>query len=122
MATIFILSSRQRVEVSEEYWTNFFFFKSLHVIEYAILMVLNTFAFLKNMHGITLRKAVMYAGVCALLYAVTDELHQLFVPTRTGKYQDVLIDSIGIFSVYCLILLYEKTQKSHPSSLHTRTP
>ena len=29
------------------------------------------------------------------LYAATDEIHQLFVAGRTGKWQDVLLDSSG---------------------------
>ena len=121
MIMIFVLSSRQSVKVSEEYWANFLFFKTLHVLEYAVLMVLNTLAFVKNIHTIPTRKATFYASVCAILYAVSDEIHQLYVPTRSGKYQDVLIDSIGIFSVYCLILLYEKNKKRPSTSLHPRT-
>ena len=31
------------------------------------------------------------------LYAVTDELHQIFVPGRSGQISDVAIDSIGVF-------------------------
>jgi VanZ family protein len=30
------------------------------------------------------------------LYAATDEIHQLFVPGRYGKFHDVLIDSAGV--------------------------
>ncbi len=121
MTVIFALSSRQSVEVSEQYWANFLFFKSLHVLEYATLMLLNTLAIIKNVSGVPMRRALCLAATGALLYAVSDEIHQLYVPTRSGKYQDVLIDSIGVFSVYCLILLYEKNQKSHSSSLHPRT-
>jgi len=29
------------------------------------------------------------------LYAVTDEIHQLFVPGRSGELRDVMIDSIA---------------------------
>lgn len=40
------------------------------------------------------RHAVL-AIVLAALYAVTDELHQLFVPGRTAAVGDVLIDTAG---------------------------
>ena len=38
------------------------------------------------------------AWFASALYAVTDEIHQHFVPGRSGEITDVLIDSIG-----CLI-------------------
>jgi VanZ family protein len=122
MTIIFLLSSRQRVVVSEEYWTNFIFFKSLHVIEYAILTMTNTIAIFRNVDGIGLKRAALYACFAALVYAISDEIHQLYVPTRSGQVQDVLIDSIGIFSVYWLISLYEKSKKGPSASLHPRSP
>ena len=33
----------------------------------------------------------------SVIYAVTDEIHQLFVPGRSGMFTDVLIDSLGAF-------------------------
>ena len=121
MTIIFLLSSRQRIMVSEEYWTNFFIFKSLHVIEYAILATLNTIAIATNTKGLSLSRAVLYGAFFALLYAITDEVHQTFVPTRSGQARDVLIDSIGIFSVYWLISLYEKSKKRPSAPLRSRT-
>ena len=35
------------------------------------------------------------ALLATMLYAATDEFHQLFVRSREGKVEDVLIDSIG---------------------------
>lgn len=40
----------------------------------------------------------------AALYAATDELHQAFVPSRTGSAIDVLIDSAG--AILGVIALY----------------
>ncbi len=107
--------------VSEEYWTNFFIFKSLHVIEYAILATLNTIAIATNTKGLSLSRAVLYGAFFTLLFAITDEVHQTFVPTRSGQARDVLIDSIGIFSVYWLISLYEKSKKRPSAPLRSRT-
>ena len=43
---------------------------------------------------------VLFVG----LYAATDEIHQLFVPNREGKFADVIIDTagalLGIFLVW----------------------
>ena len=38
--------------------------------------------------------APFFIGV---LYAVSDEIHQLFVPGRAGQIRDVLIDACGVF-------------------------
>ena len=54
---------------------------------------------------------------CALsfLYAITDEIHQIFVPDRACQLQDMLIDLAGIVSgmaVYAIIyILVRKTIK-----------
>ncbi|MFR1872919.1 MAG: VanZ family protein [Coprococcus sp.] len=44
----------------------------------------------------------------AALYAVTDEIHQLFVPGRSGQITDVILDSCGglIGAVLSATILY----------------
>jgi len=71
---------------------NFLIFKTLHVVEYTILYVLNVFALKKNES----RHPLLYAGYITILFAITDELHQMAVPTREGIFRDVLIDSVGV--------------------------
>lgn len=48
-------------------------------------------------------------------YAVSDEIHQIFVPGRAGRVGDVLIDSLGtvcgIALVIVMISLYKKVRK-----------
>ncbi|GIN13584.1 hypothetical protein J26TS2_34510 [Shouchella clausii] len=57
--------------------------------------------------------AVLALCIC-FLYAVTDEIHQLFIPGRSGQFTDVLIDTagaaagIGIFSLI-LHFFWKKT-------------
>ena len=42
------------------------------------------------------RARVMYlAFLICVLYAISDELHQLFIPGRSGQISDVLLDSTG---------------------------
>lgn len=41
----------------------------------------------------------------ALLYAVSDEVHQLFIPGRSGEFRDVLIDSAGAATGILLYIL-----------------
>lgn len=65
--------------------------KSAHMSEYAVLGVL-FYLYGKETLG---RKAVWLALLGVFAYAATDEFHQLFVPGRTGKVVDVMIDTLG---------------------------
>ena len=54
----------------------------------------------------------------SLLYACTDEIHQIFVPGRSAQFRDVLIDtlgaSFGVIITYLIIKLFTKIKiRSH---------
>lgn len=71
--------------------------KIAHVTEFFILSYLlyKTFA-----TSFSLKKGILFfcvGGLC-LLYAISDELHQSFVPTRSPALIDVMIDSLGFFA------------------------
>jgi len=69
--------------------------KAGHVIEYFILGILFFQAFRGNsVQKLDLRWAI-YATICVVCYAVTDEFHQSFVSSRTASIIDVGIDSAG---------------------------
>lgn len=70
--------------------------KGAHMAEYALLGTLLYIAFAVN--GVHFRYRGRFSLSAAFLFACTDELHQLFVPGRSGRFQDVLIDTAG-----CLI-------------------
>ncbi|MDD6057125.1 MAG: VanZ family protein [Clostridiales bacterium] len=78
--------------------------KGAHMTEYAILGAL-TAAFFASM-GRDGKRRYVPALLTAAAYAVTDEIHQLFVPGRTGKLSDVCIDTVGaavgLLGVYLL--------------------
>ena len=68
------------------------------------LLHLGTFAVLAWLCGATLRRAapeqavrfhVVTAGVMALAYGLSDELHQAYVPGRQSSFYDVLADGAG---------------------------
>lgn len=121
MSAIFILSSKQRISVSEQYWANFLVFKSLHVIEYAVLTFLYFQAMRSNLSSVSHHKIALFALAFALCYAISDEVHQTFVPTREGTVRDVLIDSIGIVSVYWLASRYERFSKNSSRTVYTQS-
>lgn len=65
--------------------------KCAHMLEYFVLGVLVVLAFQKQ-------KQLNSVWICLLfcmLYACSDEFHQLWVSGRSGQLQDVLIDTIG---------------------------
>ena len=101
MIVIFSFSSRTRVSVTEEFLPDFIIFKSLHIVEYAILNILLFRAlFAESRRAL---ESLTYAIVFSLMYAVSDELHQLYIPTRNGTVVDIFIDSIGILGVSCIL-------------------
>jgi len=52
------------------------------------------------------------AFILSFLWAVIDEVHQLFVPTRDGKIRDILIDTMGIlFALYLVKRILPRASK-----------
>ncbi|MGY3715190.1 VanZ family protein [Sutcliffiella cohnii] len=82
--------------------------KNAHFFAYFILGMLSLHAFRRS--GVNGIKAVISAFLLSVVYAISDEVHQLFVPGRSGEVRDVIIDSagalIGIVIYYCLSKLY----------------
>ncbi len=46
-------------------------------------------------HSISIPRQMIYAMLFCLVYACSDEIHQLFVEGRSGQVRDVCIDFIG---------------------------
>lgn len=46
--------------------------------------------------------------IIAVIYAITDEFHQTFIPGRSGELRDVLIDSVGALTgiIFFLIITF----------------
>lgn len=61
-----------------------------------------------NTYDIVNKRKMIYSFIIGGVYAITDELHQLFVPERSGEIRDVLIDSSGILIITFLINLRKK--------------
>lgn len=92
---IFFLSNQQTLPGPDLYAWDFVFKKSAHVFVYFVLMLLVQRAILK-LHIENVVKASVFALVFSVLYAMTDEFHQSFVPGRSGTLRDLLYDMLGI--------------------------
>ena len=67
--------------------------KVAHITEFGVLAVCTSYYFhVCRLRG---RRGMGCAVALSVAYAITDEIHQLFVPGRSGRVTDVLIDSIG---------------------------
>ena len=65
--------------------------KCAHLFEYFVLGVL----IINCIKDYKINKIVFIAIILCMLYACTDELHQLFIPGRSGNVIDITIDTLG---------------------------
>lgn len=84
--------------------------KTAHMTEYAILFLLSYLAMVK----ISMSQSRFYnrsiAVLISLLYACSDEMHQLLVPGRSGRMIDVGIDMAGVLIVLICMILSKNTK------------
>ena len=67
--------------------------KTAHVANFFVLGVLVVRALYKN--GVRGKRLWLIAGVLCMLYALSDEFHQYFIPARGAQISDVLLDTLG---------------------------
>lgn len=87
---------------------NFVVRKCAHFLEY---MILGLFAFNVLTLYYNIKSVSIITIVFIVLYACSDEIHQLFVLGREGAVRDVLIDTCGgtVLVAIKLIILYIKS-------------
>ena len=69
--------------------------KAGHLTEYAILAWLAARAFRTSSREFLRRRWFWAAFILVAVYALSDEFHQSFIPSRGASIRDSLIDSIG---------------------------
>jgi len=106
---IFWLSSIPNLKTNFEY--DFILRKIAHTVEYFILTFFLYRAF-KGSFNMGIFHLFIYPATLSFFYAVSDELHQSFVPARSASIRDVLIDTIGILGFYIVITIFAVNQKN----------
>ena len=105
MAMIFIFSAQNGKEsqaLSDDFSNKFLSFlnnivdinvirKFAHFFEYAALAFLSSTALFLTKKNYSCG----WAFALSVIYSITDEVHQLFVPERAGRIFDVFVDSSG---------------------------
>jgi len=87
--------------------------KNAHFLSYLVLGILVLNALRRG--GVQGYKSIAITAVVCILYAVSDEIHQLFVPGREGQIKDVLIDSSGSAAGIVLYLLVSRILRRKPA-------
>lgn len=80
--------------------------KLAHASEYTVLGILYSLSVLSVSAIPKWRKLLCTAFPLGVLYAMSDEFHQLFVPGRAGRVSDVLIDSSGVLLGIAIVSLF----------------
>lgn len=81
--------------------------KLAHFTEYLILGFLVINMFTKN----NINNLYLISIILCIIYAISDEIHQIFIPGRACQLRDILIDSIGPITGIYLYKLYLKFNK-----------
>ena len=94
---------------------NYLVRKGMHFLAYFILGILISISFRRRRLHII--RNLMIALFLCILFAISDEVHQIFVPGRSPGIRDIFIDSVGAMAgitVYLLAvkLIYLKKQRS----------
>lgn len=111
-AAIFVISSIPSIPGPKDTVLNFILKKSAHITEYAILYFLTFRAVnqTKTIHRdheiirqLPEKTNYLIPLIFIIFYAITDEIHQYFVPGRHARWYDICFDTLGgIISLYLI--------------------
>lgn len=108
----------KKFEDKKEYWLidhyEIFLRKAAHFSQYLILAILLSAAL--KLHIKSICKVSVLSFIVGTLYAISDEIHQHFIPGRTARMIDVIIDlsgvAIGCLFVWLTVKLINKIKKN----------
>lgn len=81
--------------------------KVIHFFMYAGLAVLCAWSLFSTRYRLS-KRLPWIAITAAVFYGITDEFHQMFVPTRTAEVSDLLANTVG---AVVGVLIYVKIRK-----------
>ena len=70
--------------------------KAAHVLEFAVLSFLLSRAFTRSSNAPRRGRAWLWAALSGTAWAVSDEVHQFFVPGRLTSSYDLMADTVGV--------------------------
>lgn len=81
--------------------------KLAHIFLYFILYYLTYYV----LYQFNINKRKIFSFIFCILFAISDEFHQLFIINRSGSLIDIFIDTIGSYLAYFLLILKSKLKK-----------
>lgn len=96
-------------------FADFILRKTAHITEFALLTLLSyrVGRLLFNKKNNAMSGAIFFS----ILYAISDEIHQIYVVAREGKTVDIGIDAIGIFITTVFLLVIQGLRKNNRCNL-----
>ncbi len=91
---IFCLSATPNLKISDGP-SDYVLRKTAHMAVYGVLFLASYRALIQNKYAQWNLKTAIWAGLLTVAYAISDEIHQHFVPTRSGVWTDLLFDAAG---------------------------
>lgn len=110
--TEIIVTTVEKIAPNADYDINHFHYlvrKNAHFFVYLVLGMLVINALRRS--GVKGGRSIALAFFVCVLYAISDEVHQLFIPGRSGEVTDVIIDSAGSSVGIVVYLLIGKVVK-----------
>ena len=73
-----------------------------------------TYTYFKNLDfDKAINKQIVISILLGALYATSDEIHQAFVPNRSGRVIDVVLDTIGVANGTLLVAIVLAILQKH---------
>lgn len=85
------ITEEKKIEIKENY--SFIVRKAAHFTIYLVLGLLVSLVLIgKNLN---IKQIIIYGVLICMAYAITDEIHQIFVSGRSGEIRDIIVDTCG---------------------------
>ena len=85
------ITEEKKIEIKENY--SFIVRKAAHFTIYLVLGLLVSLVLIgKNLN---IKQIILYGVLICMTYAITDEIHQIFVSGRSGEIRDIIVDTCG---------------------------
>ncbi len=127
MTLIFMGSHQQGLPAPQSHLLDVIVKKTAHILEYATLGLLLLRGWWGTLSGgrrladppapgdgRVFRLSSLLTVLAGGLYAVSDEVHQMFVPTRSGNARDVIIDTLAVTGAVAVVYLWRRRRSRSP--------
>ena len=85
------ITEEKKIEIKENY--SFIVRKAAHFTIYLVLGLLVSLVLTEKCFN--LKQIIIYGVLICMTYAITDEIHQIFVSGRSGEIRDIIVDTCG---------------------------